>query len=466
VFTRLTFLLLLTLVWHASLAGDIPGMPLVLPPSGSANHWVSWSNDYFGRGGATDDHRTQQLGLGLSIAPRWALILDHSILTLQSVTNTGVQGTRLDQLSTSLGYTLFHSPNATQTIDELIAGVGLRSYGNFSGQKMQHGFHRLLNSEIEHFDYLDARRTDAVVWLRANRERLYPLPSSNHTAWRTGYWLEVSGLYSSDQQWDAALAFNGVLATAEITGWLGLRVDWRQHYERDALTHAVAESESGMGISLGFRIGPVSLETVQGLGERDSWGRLVFHSRDLPSGAGEFYPLPRHNLALNLLFPDVEAQLRYRYSLSRLPEFFAAPQLWLMAEIQGGKPAVEGTTCCYRQARQAGIGVELEWRKSHAGIQAWPYLNAAIVQREERLHVDNGDYAGQASQTVNSTLLQLEAGYRIHLYHSKTLWVDFQTGFVGQLSSTTQEVQAGSQQAILNRSRLLITTGLSIGFGI
>ena len=445
-------------------------MPLVLPPSSTGNHWASWGNDFLGRGGESDDHRTQQLGLGLSISPRWAFVLDHSILTLRNdwapPPGTGVHGTRLDQLSASLGYRFFHSPNSSDAIDALIAGAGFRSYGNFSGQKIQDSFHRRVNTPIEYFDYLDSRRTNAVIWLRASRERLQPLPSSYNAAWRAGYWLDASGLYSSDQQADATLLISGVLRTADLYGWLGLRADWRHNYYRDALTHAVAESESGVAISLGVRVGPMTMETVQGLGERDSWGQVVFHSRDLPSGPGTRYASPQHTLALNLLFPEVETQLRYRYFLRRLRTIAGAPQLWLTAERQGGKPSIEGTVCCYRQVRQAGAGAELAWRDSTAGQQAWPYINVSVAQREEQLRVDNGMYAGQQSQTADSTVLQLEAGYRMHIYHNRTLQIDFQAGVIGQLSTSTQEVQAGSQHATLNKSRLIITSGLSIGFGI
>jgi hypothetical protein len=53
-------LLFLAILYGPALAGEIPGLPAGLPPFIERDLELNFSNDFLGRGGSTDDFRTQQ----------------------------------------------------------------------------------------------------------------------------------------------------------------------------------------------------------------------------------------------------------------------------------------------------------------------------------------------------------------------------------------------------------------------
>ena len=77
-------------------AGEIPGLPLPLPPYLERGVELAMTNDFFGRGGMSDDFRTQQIVISARPASSpWSVNLDHSVLTDRRSANPG----RIDQLS-------------------------------------------------------------------------------------------------------------------------------------------------------------------------------------------------------------------------------------------------------------------------------------------------------------------------------------------------------------------------------
>jgi hypothetical protein len=138
-------------------AGEIPGLPPVLLPTIDGDFAINFSNDFLGRGGSVDDFRTQQIIITTKIDDRWLAVLDHSILTL---TDSPAPG-RIDQLSGSLGYHLLYNGNAN-AIDRLTVGGGFRSVGDFAGERIQNGFHRLIGSNIDSLLYVNTSRTDVT----------------------------------------------------------------------------------------------------------------------------------------------------------------------------------------------------------------------------------------------------------------------------------------------------------------
>ena len=67
-----------------ALSGEIAGMPSQAPPFLQRDVEINLSNDFLGRGSATDDFRTQQMILAARFGENWLGLLDHSILTLGS----------------------------------------------------------------------------------------------------------------------------------------------------------------------------------------------------------------------------------------------------------------------------------------------------------------------------------------------------------------------------------------------
>jgi hypothetical protein len=170
-------------------AGDIPGMQPMLPPHLAPRFDLAFSNDALGRGGEIDDYRTQQLIFSARLNERWSAVLDHSILTLSK---PGAEG-RLDQVSATLGYRLLER-RKDDAISGLSGGFGLRTVGDFAGERMQNGFHRLVDSRLEDLPYSDVRGTDAVAWLDAE----HFAPFSRRGNWGFAYWLRGRALVTSD----------------------------------------------------------------------------------------------------------------------------------------------------------------------------------------------------------------------------------------------------------------------------
>jgi hypothetical protein len=135
-------------------AGEIPGLPSQAPPFLQRDFEINFSNDFLGRGGSVDDFRTQQMNITSALTDTWLTVVDHSILTLGG---PGFSG-RLDQMSVSLGYEALHRADLNR-VDKIVIGGGLRGVGKFAGERMQNGFHQLVDSDIENLDYVSTNRT-------------------------------------------------------------------------------------------------------------------------------------------------------------------------------------------------------------------------------------------------------------------------------------------------------------------
>ena len=195
-------------------AGDITGAPAVLPPQMLGNFTFLWSNDFFGSGGESDDYRTQQLGVQIELKSKWGFIIDHSILTAGE-DNPVLPGTsgRLDQVSLSFMYDIYRQEADRYQFGNIKAGAGFRAYGNFGGSRMQNSFHRIVNSSSYLYPYVDTKSSTAIIWLKGDYQKLYPLQSADslETAWQAGYWLDATTLLSADGQRDATLSANAVV---------------------------------------------------------------------------------------------------------------------------------------------------------------------------------------------------------------------------------------------------------------
>ena len=93
-------------------------------------------------------------------------LLDHSILTLSDPTMPG----RIDQVSGSLGYRVINTVN-DRRISRLVIGVGIRIVGNFAGERIQNGFHRLVGSKTTNLPYSDTESSDVTAWFDADHYR-------------------------------------------------------------------------------------------------------------------------------------------------------------------------------------------------------------------------------------------------------------------------------------------------------
>jgi hypothetical protein len=384
-------------------AGEIAGLPSNTPPIMQRPLEFSFSNDFLGRGGSVDDFRTQQFIISGTIRDRWEVTVDHSILTLIDVDEPA----RTDQLSATLGYRIFNAVSDT-TVNRVTAGLGVRGYGDFAGERIQNGFHQLVRSSVEIAAYTDLDRTDATGWVDAHRYSLLK-GSKDSEEWRWGYWLRGSALWASDGQLDAAAGAYGVAGKGAVDFWIGLRHDWRSGYEEPVLIET-AVAEEDLAAVFGLRWGPVVFETVQQFDNKASYGqvRLVAAGFDEARAGAE-----QSNLQFDagVTIPDVHLVLAGRWQAGWLNQGESAWRRSLYLMGGHGEPQHDDDPMIYRRTSQAGAGIEWERRLDIAGGWTSAYFLAGAGWRKERITGDD-DRAGEQSDTVSRGVALAGAGLR------------------------------------------------------
>ena len=384
-------------------AGEIAGLPSNTPPIMQRPLEFSFSNDFLGRGGSVDDFRTQQFIISGTIGDRWEVTVDHSILTLIDVD----EPTRTDQLSATLGYRVINATTAT-TVNRLTAGLGVRGYGDFGGERMQNGFHQLVRSSVEVAAYTDLDRTDATAWLDAQRYHLLRGHSTSGD-WRWGYWLRGSALWASDGQLDAAAGAYGVGGKGSVDFWAGLRHDWRSGYGAPVLVETAA-AEQDLAVVIGLRWGPLIFETVQQLDNDASYGQVRLVAAgfdDTRAGATQ------SNLQFDagVTVPDVYFNLAGRWRADWLNRGEPAWRRSLYVMGGHGEPQHDDDPMIYRRTSQVGLGIEWERRLDIAGGWTSAYFLAGAGWRRERISGDD-ERAGEQSDSVSRGVALAGAGLR------------------------------------------------------
>ena len=407
--TRTTILGLGLLTFASASGGEIAGTPTQAPPFIERDVELNFSNDFLGRGGSVDDFRTQQIILTARFAENWIALLDHSILTLSDPLEEG----RLDQLSGSIGYRLIND-SGPDKVNSLTVGGGFRSSGDFAGERMQNGFHRLIGSDVESLPYVATNRTDATLWLDAEHYRLLRpgVGERFFGSWSSGYWLRGNTLLTSDGQWDAGLGAYAVASRNSLDIWLGLRQDWRSGYERDAVQSATANAEQDLAVVLGVRFGAIVLETVQQTRNKASYGQLKFIS----SGRKAFpanSTWPRMSFEFGIVLPDIQVQLAGKFR-SRL--FTSGDTGWresVVLETKLGEPQYGSNNSVFVRSRQLTVG--LEWERQLSNDAPWISAYGALGGgwRSEQLIGDNA-LAGQKSETTHRGVLNGATGLRFN----------------------------------------------------
>ena len=373
-------------------AGEIPGLPSQVPPFLQRDFEINFSNDFLGRGGSVDDFRTQQINITSTLGDKWLAVVDHSILTLSAAESPG----RLDQLSASLGFEAINRTDRNR-VDKLVIGGGLRSVGNFAGARMQNGFHQLVDSDIEHLDYVATNRTDAMLWVDAQRYRVFHESAATGflSGWRTGYWLRGSSLLTTDGQWDNALGIYAVSSRNALDVWLGLRRDWRSGYDRDPVQSATANAESELAVVAGVRFGALIIETVQQPDGDASYGQLKLIANSAPLPVRHSAP-PGIGLEFDMFLPDVMVELAARFQRR---VFTGVDSSWnesLVIDTGFGTPQYGSNTAVFVESRQLTLG--LEWERALAAEEDWISFFARLGggYRDEKL-VGEAELSGQTS---------------------------------------------------------------------
>ena len=446
------------------LAGDIPGVPIVQPPAVHQDFQIQLSNDFFTLFSNADDFRTQQITLSAYVSANWLFVLDQSLLTVRGPQHDdpdplGAEG-RLDQLSASLAYRPYQYKD-DDNIDQILLGAGLRSYGNFDGARIQNGVHRMLNNGLVDLPYVQTERTDAVVWLRGSRQYYFSYPHQQESLsnWQFGYWLDATGLQTSDGQFDATLGGYGLIKYRDVDVWYGLRGDWREGYDRDLVQRAVAEHESGASLVMGFAYGPLSLETIEGIGDnQNSFGRLVLSAHNdltlTPNLAG-----PTLTYQFGLLSPEVAIQNQLRWSPEQ--QHNIARYSWVL-DHRYGTQAITDDVSQFKISSQFVFGMETAFGGQAKQDWLQPYVMLGAGYRSEYLE-GQGTLADQESEKVSSAVLVADTGVRLHLAGKDNDWrLQFQLGLTGWLPLTDKQVSFNGETATVLRADMSWVTGMNM----
>ncbi len=429
-------------------AGDIAGMQPILPPHLAPRFDLAFSNDALGRGGEVDDYRTQQLIFSAASGERWSVVLDHSMLTLSEPGSEG----RLDQVTATLGYRLLERRQA-DSISRLTGGGGLRSTGDYAGERMQNGFHRLIDSRLEDLPYSDERGTDAVAWLDAE----HFAPFARRGDWGFAYWLRGRALATSDGQLDSSAAVFAVAMRGSFDVWAGLRQDWRSGYD-EPIQRATAAAEQDLAFVLGFRFGGLVLETVQQFEQDGSYGQLRLVSLASAHQGGRSAPASVA-VETGFLMPDIHVQLAARYRSALLANPGSAWRESVFVSAAFGEPQYGNDSAVYRRSTQLGAGLDWELPLSAGSDWLAGYIAIGAGWRREQL-LGAGPLAGLESATVSRPVLLGGAGLR------------FNTGSLGRFGryrmqlGLTSWLPVGDEQVVLGATEYTVLqarTDLSLG---
>jgi len=449
--------LLLALALNASaVAGEIAGLPANTPPIIDRPLEFAFSNDLLGRGGSVDDFRTQQLIIGAEIGERWEVIVDHSILTLVDADEPW----RTDQLSASLGYRLFDT-RSDRAINRLVTGFGLRGYGDFGGEKIQNGSHQLVRSSPEIVPYTDLDRTDATVWVDAQRFALFN-DNFDSDDWRYGYWLRGSALWASDGQLDSALGAYLTAGRRSIDMWFGLRHDWRSGYEEPVLIET-AFAEEDLAVVFGLRWGPIVFETVQQLDKKASYGQI----RLVAAGFGqERANAQQTRLAIDtgITVPDVLLNVTGRHQSDWLNGGDSTWQRSLFVTVGYGEPQHDDDPEIYRRTQQVGVGIE--WEKPLGIRNGWAsvYGSLGAGWRQERIFGYENKRISTESDTVGRGALLTGVGLRFNAGELVSRFsFRIQLGLSAWVPFSDARVDMEGESYRVQRPSVVIGLGLTLG---
>jgi hypothetical protein len=435
-------------------AGEIPGLPAALLPIIDRDFAINFSNDFLGRGGSVDDFRTQQIVLTAKINDRWLAVVDHSILTL---TDSPAPG-RVDQLSGSLGYHLINESSAI-SIDRLTIGGGFRSVGEFAGERIQNGFHRLIGSNIDSLAYVDTSTTDATGWFEAQRYR----ELRTFGNWTTGYWLRAGSLLTTDGQWDSTAGAFAVANRSSIDIWLGVRRDWRSGYDADNVQIETARAEDDTAVVIGVRFGALMLETVQQLNDDASYGQISLVSSGVRS-ANKPIDIPRIGLEFNFLVPDVQIQLVGKL---RTNWFTGKDSRWresTLLDLRYGEPQYKNDDSLFIRSQQVTAG--MEWERPLTEGMNWLsfYGSVGAGWRSEQL-LRSTSMANEQSDTVGSAVVTAAAGLRFFAASLGQRWnFRIQIGLNAWVPLDDANVQLAGEQFSLQEPAIGIVLGMNFDY--
>lgn len=440
-------------------AGEIAGLMPPLPPYVEHDAGLVFSNDFLGRGGSVDDFRTQQVILSARLSSRWSALLDHSILTLGSGSETG----RIDQLAASIGYD-FLNRERPERQDRVVIGFGARAAGSFAGERIQNGFHRLIGSTLEALPYASSRGVDATAWVDASHYRRFRGGGDGGLLprWRKGAWFRAASLVTSGGQWDSTVSALAVVSRPSIDLWAGVRADWRTGYE-DLVLAETARAEDDVAVVVGARYGALVIETVQQLNNDASYGQLRLVSTGRRNAPRREQPA-RVALDFGFSLPDVRMRLASRYPVS-LPLFGGSRwQQSVLVAASYGEPQYGSDNSVFVRSGQLDLGVEFErpWRMDSDWLRL--YAETSLGWREQAVIVVR-ELQETRSESVGRAALTLGGGVRVNAAGRSPGWaLRIQAGIYGLLPLADAALEIDGEAYRVQEAELNLQLGFTVEF--
>jgi hypothetical protein len=448
------FFAITTASLRPALAGEIAGAPPALLPTIDRDFSFDFSNDFFGRGGSVDDYRTQQIIIAAKLSDKWSVFVDHSILTLTE----NPTSERLDQLSASLAYSLVDK-TFDSGVDQLKIGGGLRSVGEYSGERIQNGFHRLIGSDIDSLSYVDTNNTEATAWVDGARYRNFAKLGS----WDAAYWLRATALGTSGGEWDSSISALAVVSRSWMDIWLGLRHDWRSGYDSNIVQGETAAAEEDTAVVFGMRFGAFMFETVQQLHNDASYGRIVLVSPGVRA-KNDYVEAAKIGLEFSFLLPDVETKVAGK---TRRNVFSSEDSRWresVFLEIRYGKPQFADDDSLFVDVLQVSAGLEYELPVATDVNWLSYYGSFAAGWRNEQLNRET-DGMSEKSESIGRVVLTAEAGLRFFAASMGTHWnYRLQLGAFSTVPLGDERVEIGGERFTLQEPTFGILLGMSFDY--
>jgi hypothetical protein len=448
------FLVIAAVSLRPAPAGEIAGAPPALLPTIDRDFSYNFSNDFFGRGGSVDDYRTQQFIISAKLSDKWSAFLDHSILTLTENPTSG----RVDQLSASIGYSLVDKVFESGS-DQLIIGGGLRSAGNFSGERMQNGFHRLIGSDIDSLPYVDTSDTAVTAWIDGAHYREF----AEIGRWSVAYWLRATTLGTSSGEWDSSISALAVVSRSWIDIWLGLRHDWRSGYAADIVQIETAAAEEDSAVVFGVRFGAFIFETVQQLHNDASYGQIVLVSSGVRA-ENKYVEAPKIGLDFGFVLPDVEIKLAGKMRSNLLINENSRWRESTFVDVRYGKPQFKEDDSLYVDVLQIGAGLEYELPVAPGVNWLSYYVSLGAGWREEQLNRET-DGMSEKSDSVGRAVVTGDIGLRFFAASMGDSWnYRLQLGISATAPLASKDVQIGTENFTLQKPSLGILLGMSFDY--
>ena len=446
---------------NASLAGEISGLPSHLPPTVRADYLYFLGND-FAASGTSDDYRTEQMMVSGRFGESWLAVLDHSILTRDDLADG--ERARIDTMTLSLGFEFLRSDSVARR-NSVAAGVALRGIGNFAGERIQNGFHRLVASDTDSIPYTETRETDPAAWFVAEHYRRLGAASGDGfwRSWDTGAWLRTGAFASTAGQFDAVAGLYAVASRPVLDLWLGIRRDWRGGYDQDFVLQDTAAEEDKFAVSFGLRFGALVVETVQRFDSAASYGQISFVSSPETRRRTAGTPA-RVDGQASLQLPHVTFQAAARWHRRLITEMQSNWGEALFVEARSGQPQLGRDSTLFVDTTQVSLGIEWSRPLLHSADWLRVYTSLGAGWRSEQL-LGRDLRQGQESQTVDRAVLVVDGGMEIDAAAlSRHLDLRLRLGVSGWLPSSDATVDIGNTSKVIQRADASILAALVVSW--